>query len=50
MNGVRVKVLRPLWFGGARHETGDIIDADERDAIALLDSGRAELVDAKDAP
>ncbi len=51
MSGVRVKVLRPLWLGGARHEIGDVLDVDERDAVALLEAGgRAALCNPADAP
>ena len=50
MSTVKLRVTRPLWFDGNSHAEGAILATDESEAITLLESGRAALVDPADGP
>jgi hypothetical protein len=47
--GVRLLIRRPLWHKGISHPANTVIEVDEADALLLVQSGRAELRDPKDA-
>ena len=41
---VRVRLLRPLCFGGQRREAGEVVEVIEPDALDLVALGRAEQI------
>ena len=41
---VRVRLLRPLCFGGQRKEAGEVVKVIEPDALSLVGLKRAELI------
>ena len=45
---ITVRVLRPLFVRGDRYMSGDVVGLAPIDAVTVLESGRAELVDPKD--
>ena len=47
MKKIQVRVLRPLLLRGERQEVG-ILECQPLDAVALVESGRAELVRPQD--
>jgi hypothetical protein len=48
MGNVRIRVIRPLLLDGVRVPAGELLDVAPRTGLALLEGGRAELVNAKD--
>ena len=41
---VRVKLKRSLYFGGVKHDAGDVVFVTEFEALNLRALGRAEIV------
>ena len=42
---VKVRLLRSLFFGGTRHDAGDVVTVGEFDALDLRALGRGEIVE-----
>ena len=49
MSDIFITIVRPLWIGGQQVATGARISLAPLAAAPLLDSGKAQLIDQRDA-